>query len=133
MTRILPRFLYAAAAVIFAFGSLAHAAVFFLKAGAGIGASNLTPLLQSELKGLWLCDSTTLAALAAVFFYLAARPQAANRSLVVLIALVPAGTTLVLYVFMGAFYAAHMLLAATAMAVTASFLAPARELSAEPA
>jgi hypothetical protein len=133
MTRMLPRLLYAASAAIFAFGSFAHAAVFFLKAGAGIGASNLSPLLQSELKGLWLCDSTTLAALAAVFFYLAARPQAANRTLVILVALVPAGTTLVLYVFMGAFYAAHMLLAATAMAITANLLGPARELSAEPA
>ena len=124
MTRIIPRVLYATAATIFAFGSLAHAAVFFRKAGADIGASSLSPFTQTELKALWLCDSTTLIALAILFGFLAVRPAAINRTLVLLIALVPAGTTFLLYTFLGAFYAAHLLLAATLMAVLASVLQP---------
>lgn len=127
MTRIVPRVLYATAATIFAFGSLAHAAVYFRKAGADIGASSLAPFAQTELKALWLCDSTTLFALAIIFFCLAARPAGASRTLVSLIALVPAGTTFLLYVFLGAFYAAHLLLAAIAMILVAAFLAPQTE------
>ncbi|HUO91466.1 MAG TPA: hypothetical protein VMU22_01020 [Rhizomicrobium sp.] len=124
MTRIVPRMLYAAAATIFLFGGLAHAAVYFRKAGADIGTSSLKLFTQTELKALWLCDSTTLSALAILFFYLAARPTSADRAVVSLIALVPAGTTFLLYAFLGAFYAAHLLLAATVMIAAASFFQP---------
>lgn len=127
MTRNISRLLYALAATIFLLGSLAHAAVYFRKAGADIGASGLKLFMQTELKALWLCDSTTLFALAIVFFYLAARPTGASRTLVSLIALVPAGTTLLLYAFLGAFYAAHLLLAAIAMILVAAFFAPQTE------
>jgi hypothetical protein len=124
MNRIVSRSLYAVSACIFAFGSLAHAFAYVKAALPHFAASNLSPFFQAELKGLWLCDSTTLAALAVVFFYLAVRPAAASRTLVFLIALVPAGTTLALYAFLGAFYAAHLLLLATGMVITASVLTP---------
>jgi hypothetical protein len=132
MVRTVSRLLYAASATIFAFGGLAHALVYAKKSGAEITASNLSPFFQAELKALWLCDSTTLVALAAAFFYLAVKPTAANRTVVLLMALVPAGTTFVLYAFLGAFYAAHLLLLATSMAVVASLLTSetARSLSA---
>lgn len=122
MTRSIPRILYAAAALIFAFGSFAHTLSYFRKAMATISASNLPPFYEQALKSLWLCDSTTLAALAAVSIYLAAKPSAASRTLVLLIALVPAGTTFMLYTFLGAFFAGHLLLAATVLLVLASSL-----------
>src|SRR5277367_5911735 len=122
MARTVSRLLYVASASIFTFGGLAHAFVYAKKSGAEIAASNLSPFFQAELKALWLCDSTTLVALAAIFFYLAVKPTAASRTIVFLIALVPAGTTFLLYTFLGAFYAAHLLLLATGMAVVASLL-----------
>ena len=122
MTRNIPRLLYALSATIFGFGGLMHALAYARKALPDIAASNLTPFFQAELKGLWLCDSTTLVALAILFGFLAVKPAAASRTLVLLIALVPAGTIFVLYTFLGAFYAAHLLLAATAMVVLASLL-----------
>ncbi len=124
MARNFSRLLYALSAAIFALGGLAHAAVYFRKSDGEIGASNLAPFTLTELKALWLCDSTTLIGLAIVFFYLAARPGSANRTLVSLMALIPVGTTFLLYAFLGAFYAAHLLLAAVAMILAAALLAP---------
>ena len=124
MTRNLSRLLYALSAAIFGFGGLMHALAYARKALPDFTASSLAPFFQAELKALWLCDSTTLIALALLFGYLAVKPAAMSRTLVWLVALVPAGTTFMLYTFLGAFYAGHLLLAATAMVVLASVLSP---------
>jgi len=129
MTRNLSRLLYALSALIFGFGGVMHALAFVRKALPTIAASNLAPFFQAELKTLWLCDSTTLVALAVLFGYLSVKPCAMSRTLVWLVALVPAGTTLLLYTFLGPFYAGHLLLAATVMAVLASALSPETDRS----
>lgn len=124
MTRKFSRLLYATSAIIFGFGGLMHALAYVRKALPTVAGSSLSPFFQAELKALWLCDSTTLVALAILFGYLSVKPAAISWPLVWLIALVPAGTTFMLYTFLGAFYAGHLLLAATTMVVLASVLSP---------
>jgi hypothetical protein len=124
MNHRIPRLLLAASAAIFAFGGMMHAAAYMAKASSNISAANLPPFLGAELKVLWLADSTTLMALALVVGFIAAKPVSAARAVVVLLALVPAGTTVLLYLFLGPFYAGHLLMAASVMVVVAGLLMP---------
>ena len=124
MKRHIPRLLLAASAVVFAFGGIMHAAAYVARASSSIDAANLPPFLGAELKVLWLADSTTLMALALLFGFIAAKPTSAARAVIVLLALVPAATTLLLYLFLGPFYAGHMLMAASTMVVIAGLLTP---------
>jgi len=122
--RHLPRVLLAAAAAIFAFGSVMHA-IAYESSLARVQATGLPRFLVTELRVLWLADSSTLLAAAIIFGYLAAKPAAASRPFIALIALVPLGTTVLLYALLGPFYAGHMLLAACAMIFVAAALLPA--------
>jgi hypothetical protein len=116
--------LLAIASLIFGFGGVMHAIAYRAKALASLDASNLAPFLGSELKVLWLADSTTLIALAVVVGTIALKPQSASRTVIMSLALMPAATALLLYEFLGGFYAGHMLMAASAMVFAAGFLAP---------
>ena len=120
------RLLLALSAAIFAFGAAMHALAYRATASAQIENANVPAFLGRELKGLWLTDSTTLAAMALLCAFVAARPDAASGYFVMLLSLVPAATAAVLYVFLGGFYAAHMLMAASAMVFVAGLLLPSR-------
>lgn len=121
----IPRLLLAAAAAIFAFGGAMHAAAYTAKALPSISRSNLPPFLGAEIKVLWLADSTTLIALALVLGFIAVKPTSATKAVVMLLAVVPAATTALLYIFLGPFYAGHLLLAASAMVFVAGLIMPA--------
>lgn len=118
------RLLLALAASLYGLGALAHAKAFFVTARSALETTSLKTFFISELKVLWLADSTTLAGLALIMAYIAIRPRSADRQAIFLIALIPAGTTALLYVFLGPFYAAHLLLCATLMVIAAAFLLP---------
>lgn len=123
LMRYIPRALLAMAAAIFAFGSVMHALA-YESSLARVEATGLPRFLVTELKVLWLADSSTLLAAAIVFGYLAAKPAAASRLVIALIALVPLGTTVLLYALLGPFYSGHMLLAACVMIFAAAALLP---------
>jgi hypothetical protein len=125
MNSRIPRLLLATSAAIFAFGGAMHAIAYVAQALPSISGSNLSPFLRSELKVLWLADSATLLALAVVFGLIAAKPAAASKAVIMLLAIVPAAITALLYVFLGPFYAGHMLLAASAMVFAAGMIMPA--------
>lgn len=127
------RLLFLLASIIFLFAAAAHARAFFGSANQMINASTGKAFFASELKVLWLSDSTTLMGLAVVFGLLAARPGWAAKPLVLCLSWIPAGTTALLYFFLGPFYAAHMLLAATLMVIVAALLLPADRGSARDA
>lgn len=129
MNSSIARFLLAVSAAIFAFGGVMHAVAYSAKALNSINASNLPPFLAREIKVLWLADTTTLIGLALVLGFIAVRPTSVTRIVIVLLAVIPAGTTLLLYLFLGPFYAGHMLLAACAMVVIAGLLMPATKLT----
>ena len=107
-----------------------HAAAYAAVAGPAIAKACLSPFLASELKALWLADTTTLIGLACVTGLLVLRPHAAGRALTILLATIPAGTTALVYRFVGPFYAAHLLLAACIMVVASALLRPAEKMSA---
>src|SRR5436309_3207561 len=108
----IPRLLLTLAAAIFAVGGALHGRAFFASAQATLDASGLKPFFGSELKVLWLADSTTLIGLGLVFGLIVLRPQEISRELLILISVVPLGTVALLYLFLGGFYAAHLLAAA---------------------
>ncbi len=121
-----PRLLLAFASLLSALGGAIHAAA-FRKAQTVITASDLPRFYGGSSKGLWLADSATLFILALIFVLVAARPSTASRSLLMLVALIPAATAVMLYAFLGSFFAGHLLLAIAALAFLGGLLLP-REL-----
>lgn len=115
----LARILLALSAVILAFGGTMHASA-FRKMLTAVDASNLQPFYASSLKGLWLIDAATLFTVAIIFAVISAQPTFASKSVVILLALVPAATAFFLYRFIGNFLPAHMLLASAAAAIIAA-------------
>ncbi len=119
-----PRVLLTLSSLILALGGVMHAAAYG-KAVAAITGSNLPAFFGNSLKVFWLGDSATMFLLAAIYGWIAIRPRAATKSVVVLLALLPASTAVLLYTFLGAFFAAHMLLIAAALTFVAGLRFPA--------
>lgn len=113
-----PRFLLGLSSIISALGGAMHAAA-FRKAVTAIEGSNLARFYGGSSKGLWLADSTTLFILAVIFGLIAARPSAATGPLIMLVALIPAGTAIMIYTFLGGFIAGHILLVIAVLAFVA--------------
>jgi len=126
-----PRFLLALASLLSAVGGALHAAA-FRKALTAIAASNLPRFYGGSSKGLWLADSATLFILAAVFGLIAARPSSATKQVVVLVALIPAATAVLLYTFLGNFFAGHLLLAIAALAFFGAMQLPGSAVTSTP-
>jgi hypothetical protein len=116
------KWLLIAAALIFGAGSALHAAVFLAKTSDAIGAANLSLMLRAELKTLWLADSTTLMSMAVISAVLAVGSRPASPSLTMLLALVPASTALLLYAYVGSFFAAHLLVIGALLMIAAGWL-----------
>ena len=91
-------------------------AMAFNRTASAVAASNLPIFFANSLRALWLIDSATLITLAVVFGSIAARPSRATRGVVMLLAIIPGATAFFLYVFIGNFIPAHMLLAAAVAA-----------------
>ena len=116
-----PRALLAVSSATLILGGILHALAFTRKAGAAIDGASLAPFLASELKVLWLADSTTLISVGIFFAISAIKPEVASRIAILSVAAVPAATAALLYYFLGTFYPAHMLAAASVMAIAAAF------------
>jgi hypothetical protein len=119
---VLPRALLACAAFIFAGGGVLHAAAYFSKAHSVIEGAGVKVFFGNELKVLWLADSTTLVGLALALGLLSLRPAHGSRVLLLLLALVPGAITILLYAYLGPFYAAHLLLLGSIMVIIAALL-----------
>lgn len=117
------RLLLVLSSLLSAIGGTVHAAA-FEKAQVMIAASNLPNFYAGSSKALWLADSATLLILAAIFGLLAARPSSGARLAVMLVALIPAATAVLLYVFLGNFLAGHLLLAIAILVFVASVRIP---------
>jgi len=119
MGNLFPRILLAFSGLILLAGGLMHAAAYG-KTVAATAASDLPPFFANSLKALWLIDSATLITLSVTLGWLAVRPAFAHRSVVLLLAIIPAATAFFLYRFIGNFLPAHMLVvAATAVVLGA--------------
>lgn len=114
------RFFLAVAALLSAAGGAIHAAA-FAKARTALTASNLPHFYLGSSKALWLSDSATLLVVAMILGVVGARPLVSVRTLMMLVALIPASTAVLLYLFLGSFFAAHLLLLIAALSFCASF------------
>jgi hypothetical protein len=130
MAKTFPRFLLTFAALLLALGALMHASA-FNKIASAIADSNLVPFAANSLKILWLADSTTSLLLAAVFGLIAARPSAATRWVIVLLALIPASTAGLIYTFLGGFIGGHIMLTAAVAAFMGGLQYPKASSSSE--
>jgi hypothetical protein len=117
------RLLLAGSSLVLALGGPLHAAA-FNKAASVLGTVNLPPFYTGSFKVLWLADSATLLTLAVTFGFIAVRPAAASRPVVLLLALIPAATAGLIYHFVGSFIAAHLLMTAALAAFVAGLLFP---------
>ena len=118
-----PKFLLIFAAALSIAGAALHAAA-FRKALPIIAASGLPPFYSSSFKGLWLADSATLTVLGTICLVIAARLQMATRWLLILLAFIPLTTAILLYTFLGNFFAGHLLLAIAALVIFAAVHLP---------
>jgi hypothetical protein len=116
------RVLLSLSSITLLFGGLMHALAFVRKAAPALNASHLPAFFVAELKSLWLADSTTLIAVGVIYAVAAIVPRAIPGLVLLLVSAVPAGTTLLIYGFLGGFYAAHLLAASTLMASGAGLL-----------
>jgi hypothetical protein len=119
------RLLFGLSSLLLALGGAAHAAA-FPRALRALVESGLPPFLANGMKALWLADSTTSLIVAAIFAAAAARPTPSARVLLMLAALVPAATGILIYLFVGGFYAAPLMVGIGIAAFTAAIMLPAR-------
>ncbi|MDP9051749.1 MAG: hypothetical protein M3O31_13675 [Acidobacteriota bacterium] len=118
-----PRILGAIAALISAAGGAMHAAA-FPKAASAIDASGLAHFYAGSSKALWLADAATLILVGCIYALIAWRPGSISRPLAILVALIPAGTAVMLYSFLGPFIVGHLLLGITVLALIAAVQLP---------
>jgi hypothetical protein len=116
--KTLSRFLLALSALVLFVGSLLHGSA-FNKILSAITDSNLASFAANSLKVLWLQDAAICLILAIVFGFVAARPSAATRSTIVLLALIPAATAALIYIFIGNFIGGQVMLIAALAAFVA--------------
>jgi hypothetical protein len=110
------------AALLLLLGAIMHTSAFPRTQSAVAAAPSLAPFFGQSLKALWLIDSVTLLTLSGIFSLAALSPGSISGLLVALLALVPVGTAILLYVFLGRFAPAHLLLLAGLLALTAGML-----------
>jgi hypothetical protein len=121
MKNSISRISLGAAAALLAFGGLTHARAFDT-ASSIVQSSNVPAFYANVFKAFWLMDSATLLLLAAVLGLVAAKPSTASRAVILLLALMPATTAALLYMFLGAFVPAHLLLAAAVIAISSQYI-----------
>jgi hypothetical protein len=121
MKSSLVRAFFVTAALVLATGAVMHASA-FQKIQEALFVSNLTPFAADSLKVLWLADSATCLLIAAFFGCLAANPSSASHIAALLVALIPAATAVMIYIFIGSFIGGHLLLAAAITAIIGTLL-----------
>ena len=121
--KTLSRILLAISAIVLLFGAWIHTSAFGRVSDA-VAKSDLPPFLGKGFKTLWLQDSGLQIILAIVFGVLAIRPPAATRPIVLIIALIPTTTALLIYYFIGNFIGGHVFLAVAIAAILGGLLYP---------
>src|SRR4029077_790170 len=100
--KTLSRILLFLSAFVFAFGAWVHTSAFG-KLSAAIAKSDLPDFFGKGFKTIWLMDSSVQVILTIVFAFVAIRPNAATKPIVVLIALIPLATAIFAYYFISNF------------------------------
>ncbi len=120
MTGATPRLLLALASFLQILGGIAHSFA-FPKASAALATASLPPFFSDCFKALWLADSTTMFALAAV---LVSGHRDPAKPVILLLGLIPLFVAALIYIFLGSFFAAHLLLATAVLVFIAGSQLP---------
>jgi hypothetical protein len=115
------RFLLGLASAILVAGATVHA-IAFRQVAIAVRHSNLPVFFGNSPKALWLSDSGTLIFVAAILAFLALRQAASGGVIAVSCCVLPAATASILYTFLGAFFAAHLLVAVSGAVIVACAL-----------
>ena len=107
------RWLLVASSLLLTLGGVTHLRA-FPKAAAAADTSNLAPFFANALKALWVMDSCGMFVLASVGVVAVAQPASASAAVIGLLSLIPLTTAVLLYVFLGDFPAAHLLMVVAA-------------------
>jgi hypothetical protein len=117
----MPRIFLFISSLILVFGGCMHAAA-FKKAAAVLDSVTMPAFYSNSFKALWLIDSATLITVAVAFLMIALRPAFASKWIIVILALIPAATSALIYKFVGSFLPAHLLMSSALLAVIAASL-----------
>jgi hypothetical protein len=121
MKSSLVRGFFITATLVLAIGAIMHAAA-FQKIQEALFISNLSPFAADSLKVLWLADSATCLLVAAFFGCLVVNPSSSSHFATLVVALIPAATAVMIYIFIGSFVGGHLLLAAALSAIVGTLL-----------
>ena len=109
LVRLAPRLLLGFSALCLASGASVHTLAY--QKAAGIAEhSTLPAFFVAAFKGLWLSDSLTCSGLALTIGAIAVFPRMASRSLVMLLAVMPLASAMVILATMGKFFAGYVML-----------------------
>jgi len=114
--KALSRILLAFSALVFALGAWIHTSAFG-RMSAVVAKSDLPAFFGNGFRTLWLQDSAIQIFFAIVFAFVALRPSAATRSIILLIALLPMATAIFVYHFIGNFIGGHIFLTGALAAI----------------
>jgi len=120
----LPRILLAISALIQAGGGVVHAMV-FSKATTVLEATNMPAFYANSFRALWLIDSASLISVAVMLAVIIVKPALASGWLVMLLALIPLCTAVLVFIFVGGLFPPAVTLAVAALLmVVAGWLMP---------
>ena len=123
--KLLSRLLLAFSAVVFAFGAWIHTSAFD-RISVAVAKSDLPAFFGNGFRTLWLQDSALQVAFAIIFAFVAIKPAAATRFIVVILGLMPITTAVLIYHFIGNFVGGHIFLAGGLAAVLGGLMLPAK-------
>ena len=119
--KALSRILLSFSAIVFAFGAYIHSSAFGRISDA-VAKSDLSAFLGKGFRTLWLQDSALQIVFAIIFVFVAIRPAAATKPIILLIALLPLTTAVLIYCLIGNFIGGHIFLAGSIAAILGTLL-----------
>jgi hypothetical protein len=119
--RLLSRIFLIFSALVFAIGAWIHTAAFG-RMSAAVAKSDLPSFLGTGFRTLWLQDSVIQIVFALTFAFVAIRPTAATKPIIILIALIPMTTAVLIYCFIGNFIGGHIFLTGAVAAILGALL-----------
>ena len=117
----LSRILLAFSAIVFALGAYIHTSEFD-RMSASVAKSDLPAFFGNGFRVLWLQDSALQLVFAILFALVAIRPSLATRWVVVIVALIPLITAVMIYCVIGNFIGGHIFLTGALAAILGALL-----------
>jgi len=119
--KTISRILLTFSAIVFAFGAYIHTSAFGRMSDT-VAKSDLPAFFGNGFRALWLMDSSVQIISAIVFAFVAIKPTAATKPIVLLIALIPLTTSVVIYCLIGNFIGGHLFLTGALAAIFGALL-----------